>query len=375
MKNILTITLLFLFSSFALSEPCKDFKGEELINCLKGQINTHKPEPLSYLDFNNLLASHRISHEQADELINYAYSENILNPILFRQAREKVAPEVYSLNFLWIHKDKLTEKGHLIGRDDEKLNARVLFPLIDWSSKQPEANINFWYDGYMVDHENVENTKKLISINLQLKGKKIRFMNIRDIPFVKTNSDLFSPKIPIFFRVDLAKAVIADFVMRVEGLSFVVNIDNDIAAITRAQLFDEPTLYALKNIGYSFGSTPGAEEENSFIILHSANDLNTINIHYNAIIEKAKKIAEENPFLSQQDVFSFYKTFKSLMRIQFRDRNQGQTWASKNIQVVGKPMIIPKSQFGILGGYEEEIIRLLKNALARVPSTCPHCGY
>ena len=196
----------------------------------------------------------------------------------------------------------------------------------------------------------------------------IKFRNIRDIPYVKDHAEFFAESFPIYFRVDLAKALTADFVLQMDKLPFVINIDSDVAAIVRAQLFDYPTLLALEKLGYVFGSAGEAEEENSFIMLHNGPNLKTLKLHKEAIIDlsTAKALKETNRKILEQLVFLQYKGFKTAMKVDSKDK-AGKTRRSQNIQPRGKYMIFPRSQFSTMGGYSDKEIELLKDALLTAP--------
>ena len=322
---------------------------------------TALPEPLSYCQFLQMQSDNIISRKQGDDLIDHAYAEAA--PILFRKAEESVSPSMYSLNFLWIHKAKLSEGGHLMGADENAFMRRVLDPLVDWQTKQPEAVINFWYDSTMIGETTIEETLRALRERRPIDESRIRFRDIRSIPFVGENPGLFKEDVPVYFRVDLAKAITADYVLRQDGLAYVVNIDNDIVAVVREQLFDQQTFAALQGVGYTFGSAGGAEEENSFIVLHNDDTLNTLETHRIYVIDAAKKTFELNGGrASSQDVFAKYPDFKTVMRKKFEQRT-GKRWLDQHIQVWGKPMIFPGSQFGVVGGYKEDMLRLLRTAL------------
>jgi hypothetical protein len=340
---------------------CAQKSQSEIYNCLKDQIASHKPEPLSYIDLLSLINESLITKEEAIKLIIYGYNEaGFGNPLLFLKASESVAPKEYSLNFLWIHKNLLSEPGHIMGSDDQQLNKHVISPLKDWQSKQPEAYINFWFDGHLVNSTHVQKTRDLLQTS-GLDLKQIRLRDIRDIPSVNQESRLFDTDIPIYFRVDLAKALIADHVLRNDKLPFVVNADSNVVAIVRSQLFDYPTLMALKNIGYSFGTADMAEQENSFIMLHNSPTIKTLERHTNMLDQAVSKAKMKNYKIDPQDAFSEYRNFKKEMRVLFRNKT-GKTWPSQDIQENGKPMIFPKSQFGI-GGYSEKDVEFLRKAL------------
>ena len=200
--------------------------------------------PLSYDKFIELQKEGKITAEETEELLDYA--EEVGSLILFRKAEEKITPDMYSLNFLWIHAKFLEEPGHLMGSDDNSLRKNIIYPILDWHVKQPEANINLWYDGKMIKNpaSTIASTLKVLSNYEFVDLSKIKFRDIREIDLANENHDLFEEEIGIFFRVDLAKALIADHITRNGKIA--VNIDYDIVAIPNEHLFDLKTLTKLK---------------------------------------------------------------------------------------------------------------------------------
>jgi hypothetical protein len=97
----------------------------------------------------------------------------------------------------------------------------------------------------------------------------------------------------VYYRVDLSKALIADYLLRTNENSYTVNIDADIVGITKKQLFDEKTLEELNILGYTFGSVPMTIEENSFIILYNEKNKLLLEDHKEYVIDKSIDVAEK----------------------------------------------------------------------------------
>lgn len=333
---------------------------QNLVEQLKKRIENFD-EPISYCQFLDLRNKDQINQRQADELIDFAYGHD--NPVLFRPATKTVVPEQYSLNFLWLSSSAVEEKYPITGNDEESLQKNILKPLSDWQSKQPEASINFWYDGAMVKNGSLEQTKarlQQIGFNLQ----KLRLRNLRDISVIKSNHDLFAERISLYFRVDLAKAAIMDHVLKVDKVPYVATIDTDVVAITREQFFDQRTLEALNSHGYIFG-TAFSQEENSFILLYNNPDIDIVKMHEEDVLNSAlaialEKIREEQP-IAPQTVYYRYVFFRKAI-----NKIRGP-WNKK--LGIGKNMIFPPSQFGG-GGYSEHQITALKKALVS-KNGCP----
>jgi len=282
--------------------------------------------PISYAEFVHYQEQGVISKDEAEELTNHAYTKG--NPILFHRADEEVGGESYCLNFLWINaRPRFCGKigCHLMGEDDALFKEKILNPILDWQSKQPLANINFWYDDDMIyDVHYMKDTSLIMEVTLnklQEEGvclDKLTFMNIRHIKEICENERLFSDIIPVYFRVDLAKVLTAQFIMtHSEDIEYVVNCDSDIVAVTREQLFDHKTMWELKEVGYAFGSAGGAEEENSFIMLSKKL---AFDVHEEIMIKKSIKDVLVDGRKSEQTVFYNYKPFKYMMHKEYEKR-------------------------------------------------------
>lgn len=314
--------------------------------------------PLSHKEFMDLQKNGWITKEQAEELIKYAYET--FNPILFRQSDQVIDFPSYVIMPLFIHRKKqnLQKTDHLMGANDEMLKTYVLNPIIDWHSKQPQANFSFWYDDEMITNkeEVINNTKRILSdkgVNLE----KLEFKSIRIIDIVRQNPRLFSEDVPVACRADFAKVLTAQFSMKF--FKYVINTDHDIGAVTREQLFDAPTLCGLE-MGYVFGSNVGSWEENSFIML---NKERAYEIHNDKMITDAlqvlnQKIAEGNMNIDQE-IYYLYKPFRRSMQDKYKSENNGKVWTT-----FGKPMIFPPTQYGGENcGYNAQQIDCLQKAL------------
>lgn len=331
-----------------------------LIQQLKQRIENFN-DPLSYCEFLNLQTKGQINQSEANELIDFAYGNN--NPVLFKTAETTIAPGHYSLNFLWLSSTPVSEKDPLTGSDEERFQKNILKPMSDWQSKQPDAYINFWYDGNLVKAGSLN----LTMARLQQSGinlTRLRFRNVRDIAAVKSNQELFAENISLYFRVDLAKAVIIDHVLRIDKVPYVATIDTDVVAITLKQLFDQRTLDALNTHGYIFG-TAFTLEENSFIMLYNNPTIDIVKYHRDDVVNSSLAIAKEkireNNAIAPQTVYHRYAYFRAAV-----NKERGP-WNKK--LGIGKNMIFPPSQFGG-GGYSDEQITALKRALVTIQG-CP----
>ncbi len=357
---------------------------QERLSGLKQAVSMETPcSHPTYQDIQNSLKW--LSQEDQREVIKQAYAWG--DPIVFEKANRIVPSRDYVISLLWIYdqKQNFNRDDHLMGKDDSLLEKHVVGPIVDWRTKQPEAFLEFWCDFETLgnDHHTViQNTqKKLLEKGLR-SLERIEFKNIREIQKVKENSFIFVPKpypptdspkfhiqtYPLYFKIDLAKALIADFHMG-QKKPYVIVTDSDVAAVTHEQLFDAITLDELDNLGYVFGSAGDAEEENSFVMYKDI----LVNMHYEKVLKpcldrkalenlNSKKDDINTLKILEQLVFSQYTPFKEAVRKQYR-QNKGQRFPFKREETTGKPMIFPKSQYGVLGGYSKEEMGCLKKCL------------
>lgn len=365
--------------------------GMTLFECLKFQIENHRlPKegdqifnPISYCEFDLFKKSGEVTALEADNLITYAYRAG--NPTLFRAPQEAISPDLYSLNFLWIHKDaRSSGRGHFMGEKDELLESEIINPILEWQSKQPKAKINYWYDGKFIEKQQLEITADLLAKkNVILEN--VLFRDIRSIPLVADNPDLFDEKVAIYFRVDVAKALIGYHVLN--ETKYAVNVDTDVAAIVNEQLFDEKTIFDLENFGFVMGAANLANKENSFIMLNrdfkNRERKSTQQILFEKVIQPslAGGGAGSESFLSNM-VFQKYaeipdsmekamlrdslRYVKMLKFLKIEEDDNGDyidlitSLPLQHVKDRGKLLIFPDSKQGSKGYSREQIIKLKK---------------
>lgn len=381
-------------------EPSCPVAAMTLQECLQTHIKTHKVpatdkiRPLSYCQFREFENRGALSKQEADALVVFAQKNK--NPILFSPIPSTNLPDFkdYTLNFLWINSERATSPG-FITNNPALLQVKIIDPVKDWQTKQPLALINIWYDGQTL----VAPKKAVKATREKLAGEgvntsKITFLDIRDIQIVKNHPQFLDQFQPVFFRVDFAKAITADHLMR-QGQLFTVNIDSDIAGITREQMFDEKTMRQLTDFGYSFGKANTTTlAENSFIMLYNSNATQTLAMHRQIVIDDTMELENDKvsamppqkiPFDSvykryQEHVpnkeYDGTSGFRAVMswRHFLRQANNDEALALKlKGAYVGIPenkdMIFPRSQ-QMSPGYAYDLIPVLKKALVG-PEGCP----
>lgn len=369
MKNFIVVLMIWAYQSYA---TCLLEHNNDLFNCLKHQIETHKiPDkseftPLSHEELNNLKDDHHITDQQYDDLVSIAYNSG--HPLIYKKALQKT--DDYSINLLWIHKQPIA-LGHFMGQDDKLLKDKVITPIFNWVRKQPDAIINFWYDSAMVSHEAIVKTISIIKDQNNQDYDHINFRDIRDIDLVKQHERIYRQDVAVFLRVDLAKALIADYLVKNSKEKFVVVTDNDVVSISQEHLFDHITLSALELKGHIFGKSGGVSFENSFFILtNQGKELfdgkKYLDWHYEKIISESIKTIEskldQGLYISPQLIFSVYehynkKIYNDLIMYVITDEKYKSDLAN-NVRLIhnNKPLVFPESQFS--GGFKTYSLNL-----------------
>ncbi len=141
-----------------------------------------------------------------------------------------------------------------------------------WAEANQEGVVNVWFDSELVPKNAVSNTQALINdyIDKHPKMAPIRLQDIRKLPCVIDHPKVFSEKIPVYFRVDLLRPIIALYMLS-HGTSFFVHADFDMEPLAQAQLFDTYTMQNLKRYGIVMAYADGFFE-NSFQMVSNNNE-------------------------------------------------------------------------------------------------------
>jgi len=215
--------------------------------------------------------------------------------------QENAAP--YSINLMWINAKRDPSSTYLYknASKEETINL-LLMPAIKWKKANPDAAVNLWYDGQFVTDDAIKNTENLLNELAQQEGinttPKIRLRNIRDIPIVKQNPDVFSANYPIYFRVDLLKLIICVHAVESDPhLSAIISdlevgdLRKDNGRMSKDELFNEVAMDILNKFGVLVNQCKnlmGKYPENQFIqVLNKAETIDAIKHMINACLYRA----------------------------------------------------------------------------------------
>ncbi len=156
-------------------------------------------------------------------------------------------PINYSIHLMWINKDN-NQKQPYIYPSDKEYKA-----LKQWSLANPEASLCLWYDSVMNHQPAIDNTRILINHEMEKNKNKIARIELRDIrelAYVKKYADVFSSQMPIYFRVDLLRAIIAYETIKQYPNIYFVYADLDVKPLNKTHIFDQETLKTLAKYKY-----------------------------------------------------------------------------------------------------------------------------
>jgi hypothetical protein len=295
------------------------------------------------------------------------------HPYLYRYSSTPIETHEYSLDFLWTNlnpQDRLKDTAENIFKDgldsyenDERLkNPQMLraleekeksdekseyrekeledwrglkktftYKITKWADLHPGAQINLWYDSALVTQKAQQKTFEMMKNISQSRGVNLQLRDVRQLPSIKGEIEhSLHPGTPVYYRVDLLKALIADHMISSpeETAKYCVVSDIDIEPMSKEQIFDQRTLDFLSSQGYVFNRYSAAVNlENSFFIFNKMKE-GLKDIHRKTVINAtAENISTQRqyplnaPFnvnrmdtLDSQHVYHRYQDFRSKIK-------------------------------------------------------------
>lgn len=185
----------------------------------------------------------------------------------------------------------------------------------------------------MISPAAVENTRVLIEAHAQQHTEMapIVLRDVRTIPKVTQHPKVFSEWVPVYFRVDLLRPIIAMHILSNHETNCFVYGDLDMEPLSQEQLFDQDTVYKLERHGFVLAGYR-CLVENGFQMISNSNRLLfeamewvlvELNIQraYNALqgrfgshIEDSCPMAclQEAVFSSYRDMFCYFCVWRAL---------------------------------------------------------------
>lgn len=183
--------------------------------------------------------------------------------------------KVYSIHLMWINSFLDPGQTYLNkAQTSEELFKSLLLPAIKWKKANPEAGVYIWYDSAYTTQNAIDRTKQVLSeFSLKNNVSGVNLKDIREIPIINVNPDIFSNQLPIYFKVDLLKGIIiVDSIERekVDAAIFtdleVGDLREDGLRMNKGELFEPSIMDRLREIGLILGSG-SFDCENQFLQL------------------------------------------------------------------------------------------------------------
>ena len=187
-----------------------------------------------------------------------------------RKDEKQVREENYSINLMWVN-DSFNESQLYIypSQDEEDLRKNFLNHIFKWATVSRGSTVNVWFDSALTSDEAVENTWRLIEeyANKYPEMALIRLRDVRQLPEVIQHPEVFSDNIPVYFRVDLLRAIIALYMLFNHEIFYFVYADLDMEPLSQEQIFDDETMQKLQKYGIVMAKCDYKPFENGFQII------------------------------------------------------------------------------------------------------------
>lgn len=179
----------------------------------------------------------------------------------------------FTINFLWVNlnpQDRVRNVANTIfGVGEVPIeNAPEMDKITRWAAKNRGARINLWFDSALVTHKAWQNTLERAQAISLFCGVDLQLRDVRTLPNIPEEiRHALHPGTPLYFRVDILKALIADYMITSsdEKAQYCVVTDMDVTPMNLEHLFDQRTRRYLEETGYVFSKANGRFENNFFI--------------------------------------------------------------------------------------------------------------
>jgi hypothetical protein len=310
----------------------------------------------AYLDL--LFEENALSEQERQECYDLAYLVD--HPYLYRRATTITLPTDYILNFLWINlnsQDLEKNQEETVFGEDGEVAQKFMLQIREWAEKNCTTAMNLWCDRALVTQKAWDQTEKRVQEIAKLMCVDLRLRDIRELPnMVGGIQEAFHPATPVYFRVDLCKALIADYLLfSTEGAKYTIVLDGDIEPMTPQEIFDERTLDYLAKDGYVFNRVGCLALENSFMIFNKEKKQASY-MHRKLVIkpianeiERLRRLPIDTldcTLLGSESVFNQYEVFVIEMDEPIFD---------DKIKIPRKVVKCPKSQFDFGGTFVSDL--------------------
>ncbi|MEC7839990.1 MAG: hypothetical protein VX777_08130 [Chlamydiota bacterium] len=317
---------------------------------IRQKIVEDKNHELNNESLYNLLKVHNLieDDEKLDICFDLAFRMN--HPYIYQVADTPISPSDYTLNFLWVNlnpQDRIkniaqnifgeglncyenaecllnpTEIQNFDSETVEEIKKTFLFRLIKCTETHPGVEINLWCDSTLVTLQAWKNTSEMIEKISKSKNVNIKLRDIRTLDNIDTElENVLHPGIPVYYRVDLLKVLIPDYMIwnDNEVKKYCVMSDIDVEPMDAKQIFDKRTKNYLSTHGYVFNRCGHENFENNFSIFNKQCDSLGSQLIMNVLNQASddiKRLREfsrnhqliPNDYLSSQKIYNYHYVF------------------------------------------------------------------
>lgn len=277
--------------------------------------------------------------EAEEKAVCIEYAQKNGHPYIYQPADRPLAPSDISFNFLWVNLNPQNRirncARHIFGEGVEPTDH--LEKLARWADHYPAGNMNLWYDSALVTEQAKNHTLAELEALSLSKGVSLQLRDVRKLPLTKLQREALHPVMPIYFRVDLLKALIPDFLCKDPALSatYIAMLDEDITPMPVEHFFNQRVITFLSEFGYVLnGKSFSVSYENSLAIFDKTHT-RTVECFKKEVINRLDDLLSRGMRVESYTVFAQYKFFVEKME-------------GKDYPVPKMPRIIadcPRSQF------------------------------
>ena len=324
---------------------------------------------------------HLLSSDQQRTLYDSAFIYN--NPFIQEPSDTPISSDQYSINLMWINKNKIPEHQEFLFGNESSFKEKFIDPVSKWAIKNPGSLINIWVDGELATQESIERSR--IALELVLEDTShgvIQFRDVRSIDAVHSNPRAFSANIPIYFRVDLLRAIAADYTLRKKETKFFVYGDIDMDPLSGKELFDKRTINYLKEFGFVMAKGQTIGFENGFQILNGDNP-QFMDSHRKVVIDLSIEMTLEIPnAIKEQQIYEAYPAM--LTHFLHNDGRYGKlNFSSEGEKSEDSAIFLRRFRYDNFGGIANYVLPLgkyearLKKIMPTKPVSLPpsHFGF
>lgn len=177
----------------------------------------------------------------------------------------------YTINLMWINKEQKTDQPYIYPSCDEThFKKDFLNSVFQWANLNKESQVNIWFDSAFISNKALEDSRTLIEKYKPKEVAPIVLKDVRMLPQVIKDPDVFSEKTNVYFRADLLRMIAAHHDISKKETPCFVYADLDMGPIAKEELFDDTTRDILQKYGFIMASDSGFFE-NGFQITSNHN--------------------------------------------------------------------------------------------------------